>query len=397
MALFSFRHSVRTFSEKRTADVRAAQRGQTAAHLRYITRPAAAREVLRERLCGEDDRQVAEAAERAAAARKGRVCERFIIALPVEASAEQRVALVRAFCEAITHGKAGYIAAIHDKAGNDIHNPHAHIAAFDIHEKIGGRGRPRSVIGMARKHAVETAAAQWAATHNRLMSSWGYGPASHIDHRSFAARGIERVPAIHEGPGARAIAAKGQKPAAKAAWRAIDGGHTRAEANAVIRDINAIREATDDHEHPHRLGRSNDPHPRQRRGDRQDERAGGERGGPPARHPAPPFAAPERPHQGGRGDQAGREPPPFLVAARARSVPAAPPPAASMGGPDRGLRRGRGLRRVYRELVMWRDTLVARLRHAVAMTEDTMESVAEVASDEKTAPRKGRKCAALER
>ena len=46
---------------------------------------------------------------------------------------------------------------------------------------------------------------------------------------------------------------------------------------------------------------------------------------------------------------------------------------------------------------MWRDTLVARLRHAVAMTEDTMESVAEVASDEKTAPRKGRKCATLER
>lgn len=395
MALFSFRHSVRTFSEKRTADVRAAQRGQTAAHLRYITRPAAAREVLRERLCAEDDRQVAEAAERAAEARKGRVCERFIIALPVEASAEQRVALVRAFCEAITHGKAGYIAAIHDKAGNDIHNPHAHIAAFDIHEKTGGRGRPRSVIGMARKNAVETAAAQWAAIHNRLMSSWGYGPASHIDHRSFAARGIERVPAIHEGPGARAVAAKGQRPAAKAAWQAIDGGHTRAEANAVIRDINAIREAIDDHEDPHRLGRGNDPDTRQRRGRSKDERAGGERGGPPARHPAPPFAAPERPHQGGGGDQAGPGQPPFLVAARTRSEAPMPPPAAPMAGPDRHLRRGRALRRVYRELVMWRDTLFSRLQTTVALTADAVEIVAESPGNEKLPPRKGQDDMAL--
>ena len=397
MALFSFRHSVRTFSEKRTTDVRAGRRGQTAAHLRYITRPAAAREVLRERLTGCDDRQVAEAAERAAAARKGRVCERFIIALPVEATAEQRTALVRAFCEAITHGKAGYIAAIHDKAGNDINNPHVHIAAFDTHEKTGGRGRPRSVIGMARKHAVETAAAQWAAIHNRLMSSWGYGPESHIDHRSFAARGINRLAEIHEGPGARAVAAKGQRPAAKAAWQAIDGGHTRAEANAVIRGINAIREATDDHEDPHRLGRGDDAHTQQRRGRSQDERAFGERGGARARHPAPPFAAPERPYEGDGGDQAVPGPPPFLASPRARREAAEPAPAAPMARPDRSLRRGRALRRVYRELVMWRDTLVARLRHAVAMTEDAVESVAEAGSKERSEPRKGRDSAALDR
>lgn len=397
MALFSFRHSVRTFSEKRTADVRAAKRGQTAAHLRYITRPAAAREVLRDRLTGGDDREVAEVAERAAAARKGRVCERFIIALPVEASAEQRVALVRAFCEAITHGKAGYVAAIHDKAGNDIGNPHAHIAAFDRHEKTGGRGRPRSVIGMARKNAVETAAARWADIHNRLMSSWGYGPNSHIDHRSFAARGIDRVPEIHEGPGARAVAAKGQSPAAKAAWRAIDGGHTRAEANALIREINAIREVADDHQDPHRLGRGNDPHAGQRRGRSEDERAGGERGRTSDPHPRPPFAAPERTCQGDGGDQGRPKHPPFLVVARARSEPAAPPPACPMARPDRDLRRGRVLRRVYRELVMWRDTLVARLRHPVAMTADAVESVAEAASEERSEPRKGRAGAALAR
>ncbi|WP_299637443.1 hypothetical protein [uncultured Ruegeria sp.] len=50
MALFSFRHSVKTFSPKRTAEARAAKHGQTAATLRFITRPTAARIVLRELL-----------------------------------------------------------------------------------------------------------------------------------------------------------------------------------------------------------------------------------------------------------------------------------------------------------------------------------------------------------
>ena len=73
MTLFSFRHSVRTFSEKRTAEARAAKHGQTAAHLRYITRPQAARSVLRERLSEPTDARVAQAVERETATRKGRV------------------------------------------------------------------------------------------------------------------------------------------------------------------------------------------------------------------------------------------------------------------------------------------------------------------------------------
>lgn len=170
MALFSFRHSVKTFSAKRQTGAREAVLGQTQAHLRYITRTTAARVVLRERLAGADN-TVAEEAEASAAKRGGRVVERFIIALPCEASADQRVALVRAYAEALTNGVAGYIAAIHDQAGNDIANPHFHLVAFDKHIKRGGRGRPRSVLGFARKNAVEGAAALWADTHNALMSS----------------------------------------------------------------------------------------------------------------------------------------------------------------------------------------------------------------------------------
>ena len=104
MALFSFRHSVKTFSDKRSAEARAAKHGQTAAHLKYITRPQAARIIIRTRLAHPTDALVAVAAEREAETRKGRVCERFILALPVEATAEQREALVKAFGEVLTKG-----------------------------------------------------------------------------------------------------------------------------------------------------------------------------------------------------------------------------------------------------------------------------------------------------
>ncbi|KKM82406.1 hypothetical protein LCGC14_1319960 [marine sediment metagenome] len=82
MALFSLRHSVKTFSEKRTDVSREAKLGQTGAHLRYITRPQAARVVLQMRLLDGSRYRTAAKAEDEAQRRRGRVCERFMIALP---------------------------------------------------------------------------------------------------------------------------------------------------------------------------------------------------------------------------------------------------------------------------------------------------------------------------
>lgn len=375
MALFSFRHSVRTFSDKRTRVERLAVAGQTLAHLRYIARPTAARVVIRERLRGKDDSETAATAEREAASRRGRVCERFIVALPVEATPEQREAIARAYAEALTKGVAGYVLAIHDKAGNDTSNPHFHLVAFDVQQKGTGRGRPRSVLGMARKGAVEEAAALWAETHNRHMSAWGYGPTSRISHLSFAQQEIDRVPQIHEGPGARTLSARGVDPTRKPEWREIDGGHTRAEANAIIRQINNAKEKIN--EQAHRLGAEHAGNGGQRAQSREpfgtlDLRAGGS-----PRKPTPPFA-------GGRGDQedaGGNQGPGGRVAIA--------PPWSGNATPDReparasarieppflavdraGRRRRFGVRRVYQELVMWRDTLWARLtRHVEPLAE----------------------------
>lgn len=361
MALFSFKHSVKTFSDKRSAEARAAQHGQTAAHLRYITRPKAARVVFRERLAHPKDAQVAVAAERDAETRKGRVCERFILALPVEATPQQREALVRAFGEALTKGTAGYVAAIHDQHGNDIKNPHAHIAAFDVQVKGGGRGRPRSTIGMARKNAVEETAALWADTHNRMMADWGYGAESQISHLSFAARGIDRLPQIHEGAASRHMFAQGETHATNADWHHIDGGHTRAEANALIREINTLKEeAEHDQTNPaNGLGGGDEGDRGERQRCRRDVGEGGRAHGRDAGPSTPPWAAvgAAGSDDEGTGDEDISAPaaaPPFLAASTSAPVP----PFAS------DLRRlsawGR-VRRVYRELVMLRDTLRARL------------------------------------
>lgn len=363
MALFSFRHTVKTFSLKREKNAREAFVGQTAAHLRYIARPKAARTVIRERVCSERNIEVAKAAEDEAQRKKGRVCERFRVALPVEASEAQRVALVRAFGDALTEGLAGYIAAIHDQHGNDAANPHFHMVAFDHYQKSGGRGRPRSTLGMARKNAVERTAKIWADTHNQLMKSWGFGDDSMIDHRSFKDRGIDRIPQIHEGPGARAMADKGQKPTMKEEWANIDAGHTRAEANKIIREINAIKEVEHDDERPDRLGVRDDGRTEKHGGSRENDRARSVSDGRGDRNAAPPFAGAGQAGNSPAGDQGGARQPPFLTLGptetegRARRKETVLPPFLAWSR----LRRRRGVRRIYRELVMLRDTLRARL------------------------------------
>lgn len=247
---------MKTFSKKRQHSSRKAVHGQTLSHLRYICRDSAARTILRTRVAATDASQ-AKLSEYAAEKRSGRVAERFIIALPLEATPRQREILAREFSERLTHRKAGYIVAIHDKCGNDVANPHMHIVAFDDFEKKPGRGRPRSVIGMARKGAVQRYAGEWTSTHNNLMERWGYPKSSMITHLSFEAQGIERIPTIHEGSAVRIMADKGTPPQPNRDWYNVDHGHTRREANRIIKQINQINGGYADERGLCRLGNTN--------------------------------------------------------------------------------------------------------------------------------------------
>ncbi|NOC91506.1 MobA/MobL family protein [Ruegeria sp. HKCCD6604] len=356
MALFSFRHSTKTFSLKVERHNRKAQLGQTAAHLRYITRTEAARVVMQERLSSPSLNAAAKDAEEAAMKRKGRVAERFIIALPIEATSEQREALVRAFCEEMTKQKAGFVAAIHDVNGNDQSNPHAHIVLFDTYERSGGRGRPRSVIGMARKHAVENAARDWSKLHNQMMTDWGFDQNSQIDHRSFEARGIERIPTIHEGSASRAVRAKGGSLESKNDWEHVDAGKTRVEANALIREINQTNEQL---ETINGLAKCYGKHRDGSKSSVTQSRPDSWSGSAAATDTAPAFFQHKGAEAGDRkpkrafGGPEGRNGE-FLGATQEH------PGFLPLGLPGR-LPRRRRVRRLFVELMMLRDTLRARL------------------------------------
>lgn len=363
MALFSFRHSVKTFSPKCVDPKRIAISGQTAAHLRYITRPSAASTLLRRRMPAPTDHESGYEAETAAQKRRGRVCERFIIALPVEATDVQRVALVEAYAEHLTEGQAGYVAAIHDKCGNDRKNPHAHLVAFDKHQQTGGRGRPRSIIGMARKNAVEAKAKAWATIHNRTMASWGYGPDVMIDHRSFAERGIECIPTIHEGAAARAMAISGKTPRTKPEWRPVDAGQSRSSTNHLIREINATREIID--ASTNRLGKSHEGIPGKFQSGSEAFGTDRQRSGRAAHSEPPPFIRDESNEAlcgtgpiAGRANSFSRREPTNRSSA---SICKASPTSHGIWPRYGSIPSRRRVRRVFVELIMLRNTLRARL------------------------------------
>lgn len=292
------------------------------------------------------------------------MCERFIIALPVEASESQREQLAKRFAEKLTQGKAGFVLAIHDKAGNDISNPHFHLVAFDKQERSSGRGRPRSVLGMARKKAVEEKAKLWADLHNEMMREWGFGSKSMISHLSFADRGIDQVPQIHEGPASRKIAERGETVQSKPEWRHVDAGQTRATANQIIKEINQLKRKTED---GIRLGSRNEGSSIQGDGSRPPWRKDAGRGGGSVDGSSIAGEAPERYSQDDQGDRT----PPWVVGSHFAGHSGAageqprqsttPPFCASVERRSRPFRRRRSIRRVFLELIFFRDTLRARL------------------------------------
>lgn len=209
MALYSLHHT----------HIPAGSVAKVADRISYICREDAAREILSDRmpvtrldlavhLAGSAEKIAADRNDRCA--KNGRLAECFILALPKEATEEQRSTLVSVFADRVTKQAAGYIAAIHD-AGKDAANPHAHIMAFDERQarEPGKRGRSAAVIGGSRNGWLDDMRATWTEVHNSMMTLWGYGRESMIDHRSLEAQGIDREPTRHDGPRRRAIEAKG--------------------------------------------------------------------------------------------------------------------------------------------------------------------------------------------
>jgi hypothetical protein len=152
----------------------------------------------------------------------GRLFQQVEIALPVELSGEEQIQLAQEFAFALSATEAGplpYSFAVHRGKGE---NPHAHIIVServcDGYERapetwfkraadtkkqtpeLGGAKKsaafqPREWLGEVRE--------LWATRANDALKL--AGKEERIDHRSYAARGIEQIPTVHEGPNARQL------------------------------------------------------------------------------------------------------------------------------------------------------------------------------------------------
>ena len=156
----------------------------------------------------------------------------FEVALPQELSRDEQIATVREFVKQLTDSGMCADWALHDKGDG---NPHAHIMTtmrsiiedgtwasksrlvYDLDEngerifqKINKQGRKQykshkeDYNNWNAQERVEEWRALWAECCNKRLSE-----RDQIDHRSYARRGIDQVPTVHEGYTARKIVASG--------------------------------------------------------------------------------------------------------------------------------------------------------------------------------------------
>lgn len=156
--------------------------------------------------------------EKAGMPENARICDKLMIALPVELSQEQRYEAVQSFMHELGKGRVAWCAAHHD-AGEDAHNPHAHIvfkdADIDTGRKVIGTTTSSRDVREAEEHGWKvpprTTTADmrklWCAHLNGCMERAGLD--IRYDPRTLKEQGIEREPEIHIGPKAQALDEKG--------------------------------------------------------------------------------------------------------------------------------------------------------------------------------------------
>lgn len=259
MAIFSLNHSYIGKSH------RAYKPGMARAHINYITRQSTCTKLIGERMPTErqdlkKSLHQAEIADR----KNARVIDKLMLALPIELTPEQREQLIRDYCEHVTQGRAGWVAAIHDK-GKDAHNPHAHIVLRDrdaAGQKVMHTTAGKKVIAEAAKRGITLDAMsptrfreEWERIANLALERAGV--AARIDRRSLKEQGIDNEPGIHVGPKDKAFKEKDYRPSSKPTqirrmrhrvptpividYQAIDGGRTRGEHNEEIKRRNRQR------------------------------------------------------------------------------------------------------------------------------------------------------------
>jgi hypothetical protein len=150
--------------------------------------------------------QLWNAAERAETRINARVAREYLVALPVELDAAQRLALVRGFSRELTERyRFALDLAVHaprDFPGSDPRNFHAHLLATT--REITSQGltvKTTLELNDAKRHALGLAPAihellyvreRWATVTNEALRDAHID--ARVDHRTLAAQGIDREP-----------------------------------------------------------------------------------------------------------------------------------------------------------------------------------------------------------
>jgi len=205
--------------------------GTAGAHVSYITRTGACREVLG------SDMPVPAAGQRGGEARawldeqenadrkNARVIDKVTVALPLELDAVQRVELVRAFAAEVTQGRVPWLAAVHDQE-RDADNPHAHVVLRDRDLETG-----KMALRMSQSGSTEMLRETWERVCNAALERAGVN--DRIDRRTLEAQGIEREPTKHIGPQALQIEAR--EP--QSSWKIAALTEERAAANQRLAPV----------------------------------------------------------------------------------------------------------------------------------------------------------------
>lgn len=157
-----------------------------------------------------DREQLWNAAEAVEKRRDARVAREYLVALPHELDANQRLALARELAGELVerYGVAVDLAVHAPDPGGDQRNHHAHLLATTRRLNHDGLGE-KTTIELSDKKRRDMGLGRGADEVKRLRQRWESMAnaaleradiAARIDCRSLADQGIDRVPQIHRGP-----------------------------------------------------------------------------------------------------------------------------------------------------------------------------------------------------
>ncbi|MBP5976711.1 MobA/MobL family protein [Brasilonema sp. CT11] len=136
-----------------------------------------------------------------------RLARDITICFPEQMSHEHKLEAARSLMKEFTNlGMIGDI-SYHDFTGKNEHNPHAHIM-LSLRELKGDKFVKKN-RNWDKNELLESWRERWCHHQNVVLEKYGYD--IRVDHRSYKAQGIERVPTLHEGKEVSALRRKGQK------------------------------------------------------------------------------------------------------------------------------------------------------------------------------------------